>query len=154
LGAFEEGSELPARAEARCAVRPLQVHVPHPRIGWVQAGSGTDPRLRHLRQVHASPHRLSSNARRLTDQVARQRPPAGGVFFDGRPVMRRRARPGRTGPAAQWREMETGLNEMLSRLWRVAGRASPREESCLLLGPCPGLASGGFGRRIDPFPGL
>jgi hypothetical protein len=29
--------------------------------------------------------------------------------------------------AAQWREMETGLNETLSRLWRVAGRASPEE---------------------------
>jgi hypothetical protein len=25
---------------------------------------------------------------------------------------------------------------------------------CLPLGPCPGLASGGFGRRIDPVPGL
>jgi len=33
-------------------------------------------------------------------------------------------------------------------------RQISRAGSCLPLGLCPGLASGGFGRRIDPFPGL
>jgi len=40
----------------------------------------------------------------------------------GRPVA-----PGRTESVGQWREMETGLNEMPSRLWRVAGCAAPKE---------------------------
>jgi hypothetical protein len=56
LGSFEERSALPTRFHAGWAVRPLQVHVSAARVGWVQVGSGTDPRLRHLRRVHSPPN--------------------------------------------------------------------------------------------------
>jgi len=36
-------------------MRPLQVHVSTARAGWLQTGSRTDPRVRHLRQVHGAP---------------------------------------------------------------------------------------------------
>ena len=54
LGPFEEPSALPTCFHTRGAVRPLQVHVPPAKPGWMQIGAGTDPKLRHLRRVHSS----------------------------------------------------------------------------------------------------
>jgi hypothetical protein len=53
MGSFEEEDELPARARARGALRPLHVHVPTARAWRLQVGQGADPGVRHLRRVQA-----------------------------------------------------------------------------------------------------
>jgi hypothetical protein len=55
LGPIEDSGQLPTRSHARGEVRALQVHVSPARAGWVQVGSGTDPRLRNLRPLHSTP---------------------------------------------------------------------------------------------------
>src|SRR5207249_568586 len=79
MGSVEEGGQLPARPEARGPVRRLQVHVSSLGPGRVQAGSGIDPGLRHLRRVRPSPPWTGPGPRFLTSAVEeRLRPPPPG----------------------------------------------------------------------------
>jgi hypothetical protein len=55
LGSLEEEGELPARSPGRGPLRSLQVHVSTTGARRLSLGPRADPRLRHLRQVHAAP---------------------------------------------------------------------------------------------------
>jgi len=55
LGSLEEEGELPARSPGRGPLRSLQVHVSTTGARRLSLGPRADPRLGHLRQVHAPP---------------------------------------------------------------------------------------------------
>ena len=55
LGSLEEEGELPARSPGRGPLRSLQVHVSTTGARRLSLGPRVDPRLGHLRQVHAPP---------------------------------------------------------------------------------------------------
>ena len=55
LGSIEEEGELPACYDGRRPLRPLHVHVSATGARRLSLGPRADPRLGHLRQVHAPP---------------------------------------------------------------------------------------------------
>ena len=55
LEPLESHGELRPRAAARGPLRPLYVHVSATVARWLSLGARSDPRLGHLRQVHAAP---------------------------------------------------------------------------------------------------
>jgi hypothetical protein len=59
LGTLQKRSALPGRLHIGGALRPMHVHVPAGRDRRLQTRARSDPRRRHLRQVHAPPNPLT-----------------------------------------------------------------------------------------------